>query len=113
MGKGGSRRRAPTSKPRIYPGLQKPVDEAINEAQKLYKGGWNQAGFNPLQTGAFQGAQNLLGQLRRPVTATPWAGRRCPAAIRRGRAVTAVRWAAATPAWRAARRAATPSAWAG
>jgi hypothetical protein len=29
----------------------------------LYKGGWNQVGFNPLQTGAFQGAQNLLGQL--------------------------------------------------
>src|SRR4051812_40922936 len=47
----------------LYPGLQKPVDKAINEAQNLYKGGWNQTPFNSMQTGAFQGAQNLLGQL--------------------------------------------------
>jgi hypothetical protein len=64
MGKGGNT--PPDSaykKASIYPGLQDPVDKAIKEAQNLYKGGWNQAGFNGLQTGAFQGAQNLLGQL--------------------------------------------------
>src|SRR4051812_49507059 len=48
----------------LYPGLQKPVDKAINEAQDLYKGGWNQTPFNSMQTGAFQGAQNLMGFLQ-------------------------------------------------
>jgi hypothetical protein len=66
LGKGGGNKPPDSAykQASMYPGLQKPVDKAINEAQSLYKGGWNQSGFNPLQTGAFQGAQNLLGMLQ-------------------------------------------------
>jgi hypothetical protein len=47
----------------MYPGLTKPVDTAISNAQRLYKNGLEQAPFNDLQTGAIGGLQGLINNL--------------------------------------------------